>query len=80
MGAAHRRVAQESAADALLGFPVGPPERPFAPDRYGSYFQTPTQVRESLAILKQFSVPELSDFLELLERYDTDGGGLYATF
>lgn len=70
----------EAAATALLGFSVGPPERLFDPGRYGSYFQTPTQVRESLAVLKPLGVPELTRFVELLERCATEGRGVYVTF
>jgi hypothetical protein len=70
----------EPAANALLGFPVGPPGRPFDPGRYGSYFQTPARVRESLATLKPLSVPELARFVELLEQCAAQGRGVYVTF
>ena len=63
----------EAAANALLGFSVGPPGRLFDPGRYGSYFQTPAQVRESLAVLKPLDVPELARFVELLERCAAEG-------
>jgi hypothetical protein len=68
------------AANALLGFPVGPPKRLFDPGRQGSYFQTPAQVRESLAILKPLGVPELDPFVKLMERCAAEGCGVYITF
>jgi hypothetical protein len=70
----------EKAADALLGFSVGPPERLFDPGRYGSYFQTPAQVRKSLAVFKPLGVPELGEFVGLLERCAAEGRGVYVTF
>jgi len=70
----------ETAANALLGFSVGPHERLFDPGRYGSYFQTPAQVREALAVLKPLGVPELAWFVELLERCAAEGRGVYVTF
>jgi hypothetical protein len=70
------------AANALLGFPVGPKGRLFDPGRLGSYFQTPGQVRESLAILRPRAekVEELRLFVELLERCAAEGLGVYVTF
>jgi hypothetical protein len=70
----------EPAAVALLGFTVGPPGRLFDPGRYGSYFQTPAQVRESLAALKPLGLSELAGFVELLERCAAKGRGVYVTF
>lgn len=70
----------EPAAKAMLGFSIGPPERLFDPGRYGSYFQTPTLVRESLSILQPFRMPELARFMELLEQCAAEGRGIYATF
>ena len=70
----------ESAANALLGFPVGPPERLFDPGRYGSYFQTPDQARDALAIIEPLGVPELVRFVELLERCVAQRRGVYVTF
>lgn len=70
----------EAAANALLGISVGPPERLFDPGRYGSYFQTPGQVRESLSVLKPLGVPELARFVELLEQCVQEGRGMYVTF
>src|SRR5205823_3307806 len=67
----------EPAANAMLGSSVGPPERLFDPGRYGSYFQTPKRVRESLAVLKPLAVPELARFVELLERCAAEGRGVY---
>jgi hypothetical protein len=68
------------AANALLGCPVGPPNRLFDPGRQGSYFQTPAQVPESLAILNPLGVPELAPFAGLLERCAAEGCGVYVTF
>jgi hypothetical protein len=70
----------DPAADALLGFSVGPPGRLFDPGRYGSYFQTPAQVLESLAVLEPLGVPELARFVGLLERCAAEGRGVYTTF
>jgi hypothetical protein len=70
----------EAAANALLGFSVGPPGRLFDPGRYGAYCRTPAQVRESLAVLKPLGVPELARFVELLERCAAEGRGVYVTF
>jgi len=70
----------EEAANALLGFTIGPPERPFDPGRSGSYFQTSAQVRESLAALKPLGVRELAAFVQLLERCAPEGRGVYVTF
>lgn len=69
-----------NAADALLGFSVGPPNRMFDPGRYGSYFQNPAQVQESLATLRRLDLPELAEFIELLERCTAEGRGVYTTF
>jgi hypothetical protein len=68
------------AATAMLGFPVGPPERPFDPGREGSYFQSPRRVRESLAALKLHARVELSLYLELLQWCAAEGRGVYVTF
>jgi hypothetical protein len=70
----------EPAANAMLGFSVGPPERLFDPGRYGSYFQTPRRVRESLAALGLLACPELAGYLELLKRCAAEGRGVYVTF
>jgi hypothetical protein len=70
----------EAAANALLGFSVGPSGRLFDPGRYGSYFQTPAQVRKSLGLLKPIGVPELARFVKLLERCAAEARGVYVTF
>jgi hypothetical protein len=70
----------QPAANAMLGFPVGPAENLFDPGRYGSYFQTPGRVRESLAALQPHGCPELARYLELLERCLAERCGVYVTF
>jgi hypothetical protein len=65
---------------ALLGSSVGPPERLFDPGRYGSYFQTPDHVRESLAALRRHARPELTRYLYLLEQCAGKRRGVYVTF
>jgi hypothetical protein len=67
------------AANALLGCSVGTPKSVFDPGRCGSYFQTPAQVPESLAILKPLGLPELGPFLALLERCAAEKCGVYVT-
>jgi len=68
------------AADALLGFPAGPPGALFDPGRYGSYFQTPALVRESLAALRRVERPEVQEYRGLLERCAAGQLGVYVTF
>jgi hypothetical protein len=68
------------AADALLGCSLGPPDRLFDPGRYGSYFQTPDRVQESLAALLQHACLELARYLELLERCAGERRGVHVTF
>jgi hypothetical protein len=70
----------QHAADAMLGFPVGPTENLFDPGRYGSYFQTPGQVQVSLKALQPNSCPQLARFMELLERCVIKQQGVYVTF
>jgi hypothetical protein len=78
----------EEAANAMLGFAVGPEDNLFDPGRYGSYFQTPRQVRESLSALRPHSCtrtcysscPDLLQYLELLERCVAERRGVYVTF
>jgi hypothetical protein len=70
----------EPAATAMLGFPVGPQENLFDPGRYGSYFQTPRRVRESLVALQPHGCPALARYLELLERCVGERRGVYVTF
>lgn len=66
--------------DALLGEPFGPPYNLFDPGRMGSYFQTPDTVSSSLRSLSADDRPELSDFVDLLERCGAEGMGVYVTF
>ena len=70
----------ESAANAMLGFVVGPPGNLFDPGRCGSYFQTPRQVRESLGVLQAHTCPGLGRFLDLLSRCVAEARGVYVTF
>ena len=70
----------EPAANAMLGSPIGPAGKLFDPGRYGSYFQTPRRVRESLATLQPRACPELARYLELLERCVGERHGVYVTF
>jgi hypothetical protein len=69
-----------TAANAMLGFVVGPAENLFNPGRYGSYFQTPQLVRESFAALQAHARPDLAAYLALLERCVADKRGVYVTF
>jgi hypothetical protein len=70
----------EAAANALLGFAVGPMENLFDPGRYGSYFQNPRRVRESLEVLQPHACSELARYLALLERCVAEQLGVYVTF
>jgi hypothetical protein len=70
----------EPAANAMLGFAVGPAENFFDPGRYGSYFQTPRGVRGSLAELQPHGCQQLARYLELLERCVAERRGVYVTF
>jgi hypothetical protein len=70
----------EPAANAMLGFPIGPAENLFDPGRYGSYFQTPKLVRESLSSLQPHACQDLARYLELLEMCVCDRRGVYVTF
>src|SRR5262245_18717762 len=67
------------AANTMLGFSVGPAENRFDPGRYGLYFQTPIQVRESLALLQSVGRLELTSYLSLLERCVAEQSGVYVT-
>jgi hypothetical protein len=69
-----------SVAKALLGQPFGPADNVFDPGRMGSYFQTLDAVSSSLGILSADDRPELSDFIDLLERCGVEGMGVYVTF
>lgn len=72
----------------LLGTPLGSDGEYFDPGREGSYFQTPTQVSESLSRVRKFQMPDLEDdrrksldrFTELLEECVESRSGLYVTF
>lgn len=72
----------------LLGSPLGPGHNRFDPGRYGSYFQTPGQVVESLARVREFDLSWLDEydrgfvrrFVGLLEECVAGGLGLYITF
>jgi hypothetical protein len=60
----------------------------FDPGREGSYFQTPSQVSESLSRVRKFHLPGLEDyrrkslerFTELLKECVESRSGLYVTF
>jgi hypothetical protein len=73
---------------ALLGSPLGPAHNRFDPGRYGSYFQTPRRVEESLALIRCFDLPRLDEhdrgiverFEGLLEECVLRGLGLCVTF
>ena len=78
----------EDGRRALLGSPLGPEHNRFDPGRYGSYFQTPQQVAESLMLFGMFDLPRLDrhdevfaeQFEGLLEECIASGLGLYLTF
>jgi hypothetical protein len=70
----------EPAGHAMLGFPVGPADNLFDPGRYGSSFQTSSEVGESLAVLGCVGHSELARYLELLERCAAQQRGVYVTF
>jgi hypothetical protein len=70
----------EAAANAMLGFAIGPAEKLFDPGRYGSYFQTPQRARESLKALQTYAYPDLARYLELLEQCVAEQRGVYVTF
>jgi hypothetical protein len=73
---------------ALLGTSLGSDGKYFDPGREGSYFQTLSQVSESLERLRNFRLPGLEDyrrksldrFEQLLVRCVESGSGLYVTF
>jgi len=69
----------EKAKVSLLGSPVGSAVC-FDPGRMGSYFQTPEDVRYSLAILAKLHLSELSGYLMLLQRCASENLGVYVTF
>jgi DUF971 family protein len=73
----------ESARKALLGHPFGPSDNPFDPGKQGSYFQTPREVIESIAILQAAKLPdflEVQAFCSLLNEAAGNQQGLYVTF
>lgn len=67
-------------AAALLGETFGPKKNPFDPGKYGSYFQTPKRVRESIAALSKVRWPELSGYRAILKSAARQKKGLYVTF
>jgi hypothetical protein len=64
----------------MLGFAVGPEDNLFDPGRYGSYFQTPQPVQETLSALRPYRCPDLLQYLELLEWCVAERRGVYVTF
>lgn len=73
----------EQARAAVLGQPIGPPDDPFDPGKQGTYFQTPAQAAESLAVLRRADLPECPEvetFVSLLGQCVDEGKGLYVTF
>ncbi len=70
-----------AAREALLGTAFGPSaDALFDPGRMGSYFQSPEQVRASLAALEGLERPRLVAFGELLKAAVADAKGIYVTF
>jgi hypothetical protein len=73
---------------ALLGVPFGPPDAYFDPGRLGSYFQTPRQVVQSLARVRQVRLPDMEEhereslqqFEDLLAECAELRFGIYVTF
>ena len=72
--------ASPEVAAALLGTPFGPKGNLFDPGKYGSYFQTPGRVCQSLATLAHLDWPELRRYRALLESAVREGKGVYVTF
>lgn len=71
----------------VLGFPIGTDDNLFDPGKMGSYFQSPSEVHESLGRVKQFEkvVPEehlaiFEKFKNFLEQAVTEKKGIYVTF
>lgn len=72
----------------LLGTPFGPEHNRYDPGRYGSYFQTPERVAESLASVRRLDLSWLDEhdrgfvrrFVGLFEECVAGGLGLYVTF
>jgi hypothetical protein len=69
-----------SARAALLGNSLGPEGNRFDPGRMGSYFQTPEEVVQSLAILRPLTAKSSQRFRALLNSCSQQGLGLYVTF
>jgi hypothetical protein len=78
----------EEDRDLLLGLAFGPRHNRFDPGRYGSYFQTPEQVADTLAVvrglglswLEEYDTEIVKRFEQLLEECIANGLGLYVTF
>ena len=67
-------------AAAMLGAPFGPKANRFDPGKYGSYFQTPTQVRRSLDTLSAIDRAELERYRSILRSAMKAGKGVYVAF
>jgi hypothetical protein len=65
---------------AMLGVPFGPQNNPFDPGKYGSYFQTPQDVHQSILALAPLDWPELVQYRLLLATAAREGLGVYVTF
>lgn len=65
---------------ALLGSPIGPEGYPFDPGSMGSYFQRPSEVKHSAAVLAEVSLPGLSELRSLLGQCIGERRGVYVTF
>jgi hypothetical protein len=78
----------EADQEVLLGTALESEGNCFDAGRLGSYFQTPSEVQDSLNRLRQFQLPDLDDdcqesldrFQELLEECVEADSGLYVTF
>jgi len=70
----------------ILGRACGTPGRYFDPGRYGSYFQSPLQVKNNLTVLNKLIAdkPVLAEKLrpvaEMLQKAAESDSGLYVTF
>jgi len=65
---------------ALLGQALGPCGCVFDPGRQGSYFQSPSELKQSLKLLKRYSQHVPAEYLERLALVAADDRGLYVTF
>ena len=71
----------ESARLALLGTPFREgSDAVFDPGMMGSYFQSPEQVRASLATLRAVDAKELASYVRFLSTVVREAKGLYVTF